>query len=88
MRKLKPIRVIYLFKKSGKASDSINLYINLNHTINHRVLLQYQNLCTSYLLLYGDRNMCTANFFKDIKMLHAFNANNLEKNKVHITIKL
>jgi len=87
MRKFKPIKVIYLFKKSGKA-DSINFYINLNHTVNHEVLLQYQNMCTSYLLLYSDRNMCTANFFKDIKMLHAFNANNLEKHKVHITIKL
>jgi len=88
MRKFKPIRVIYLFKKSGKASDSINLHINLNHTVNHGVLLQYQNMCTSYLLLYGDCSMCTANFFKDIKMLHAFNANNLQKHKVHIIIKL
>jgi len=66
MRKFKSIRVIYLFKKSGKDSNSINSYINLNHTVNQRVLLQCQNMCTSYSLLYGDRNTCTANFFKDI----------------------
>jgi len=64
MRKFKYIRVIYLFKKSGKASDSINLCTNMNHTANQRLLLQCQNKCTSYLLLYCDRNICTENFFK------------------------
>jgi len=64
MRKFKYVRVIYLFKKSGKASDSINLCKNMNHTVNQILLLQCQNMCTSYLLLYCDRNICTANFFK------------------------
>lgn len=64
MIKFKYIRVIYLFKKSGKACDSINLCKNMNHTVNQRLLLQCQNMCTSYLLLYCDRNICTANFFK------------------------
>jgi hypothetical protein len=81
MRKFKSIRVICVFKKkSGKASDSTNLCINLNHTVNHRVLLQCQNMCTSFVLLYCDRNICTANYFKDRLKCYMFSLLTLERN--------